>query len=481
MNEIKSIPPHDEQIEKAVLGCLLTCPACVAETNGLIPRAFYITAHQEISRAILSLKNRSMGVDTITVFNCLKECGKHEDVGGLQYLSQLYGESAVPAQFGDYLKKLNEYFERRQAISDSALIEQSARDLSYPIENLRRDREAMLEAGCNGIAGEERLDGVLESCAFNLQNKPAPIRPIFKLAGITISTPGNLSTVTAPSKVGKTALTTAMMAAPMAVDGADCLGVESSNPEKKCLLHFDTEQSRDDHWYLINGMLRRAGLTECPDWFHSFCLTGKPPREAWTLIQRAITATASLHGGILSIVIDGYADLANNVNDPEESNLLVSQLHDTAIKHDCPIIGILHFNPGTEKSRGHLGSQLERKSETNLILEKIDDVTTVYSTRQRRAPIPKGTGPYFRWDDEARMHVSCESKVSAKETAKTDTARMERDEVFGNRAAMRYSDMKTTLMGVFTKSDTTAERKIANWEKYGLIKKGVANLWEKAT
>jgi hypothetical protein len=35
------------------------------------------------------------------------------------------------------------------------------------------------------------------------------------------------------------------------------------------------------------------------------------------------------------------------------------------------IVGVIHFNPGGEKTRGHLGSQLERKAETNLRLDKV--------------------------------------------------------------------------------------------------------------
>ena len=75
---------------------------------------------------------------------------------------------------------------------------------------------------------------------------------------------------------------------------------------------------------------------------------------------------------------------------------------------------MIHFNPGSEKSRGHLGSQLERKAETNLILEKNkDEVTRIYSVKNRRAGIPKSEGPCFRYDEESRLHITCESSEAS--------------------------------------------------------------------
>jgi hypothetical protein len=119
-----------------------------------------------------------------------------------------------------------------------------------------------------------------------------------------------------------------------------------------------------------------------------------------------------------------------DVNDSAESNAFVAAYHDLAIRHKCPVIGVLHLNPGSEKSRGHLGSQLERKSETNLRLETDGEFTEIWSARQRRTPILKGSGPRFRWDDEVKMHVSVESGREARLAVKAETARTYADDVF---------------------------------------------------
>ena len=45
-------------------------------------------------------------------------------------------------------------------------------------------------------------------------------------------------------------------------------------------------------------------------------------------------------------MIDGVGDLAIDVNDTAESNGLVAELHALAIRFDCPIVCVLHENPG---------------------------------------------------------------------------------------------------------------------------------------
>ena len=70
---------------------------------------------------------------------------------------------------------------------------------------------------------------------------------------------------------------------------------------------------------------------------------------------------------------------------------------------------MLHENPGSDigKTRGHLGSQLERKAETNLRLSKDSSgVTTGYSEKSRGAHIPKDSGIRFAFDEKLAMHVT---------------------------------------------------------------------------
>ena len=256
---------------------------------------------------------------------------------------------------------------------------------------------------------------VLAKRLFNPLSVPPPLRTVYSLAGTTLSTPGNLSSITSSVKTGKTAATSAMLASsfPHSED-CDLLGFYSANPKNSAVIQIDSEQSPDDHWHVVNRMLRRVGLDKPPPWFYSYCLTGLGFKAALECFLEAIHIGFDRHGGIHSSLLDGITDLVSDVNDAAECNAFVSQMHGLTIQYDFPLIGVIHFNPGTEKTRGHLGSQFERKAETNLRLDKTNEVTTMWSDKQRRAPIPKGSGPSFCWSDDLQMHVSCDTTTNTR-------------------------------------------------------------------
>jgi hypothetical protein len=257
---------------------------------------------------------------------------------------------------------------------------------------------------------DDRIRRLLKARSFDPTKTPPPIRPVFTLNGIVICTPGNLTAITAQAKVGKSALVSAMVAAAMrpAEVETDCLTAEGLNAHGKALLYFDTEQSPDDFWHAVNRAKRRAKAESLPDWIHAYTVADLPAQTGRKALAIALADFAKVHGGIHSVIIDGVADLVLDVNDAEECNGFVAELHGMAIRYDCSIICVIHKNPGSDKTRGHLGSQIERKAETNLSMDKEDQITVIWSEKQRRAPIERKTGPRFRWDDQLKMHVTAD-------------------------------------------------------------------------
>lgn len=265
----------------------------------------------------------------------------------------------------------------------------------------------------------EELRTILKSRAFDI-TKPLPKpREIYSIAGTRICTPGNLTTIYSQAKTGKSSLVGAMLAATFTnpASSHDTLQVSGPNYGNHAVLHFDTEQSPYDWQQLVLTSLRRVDLADPPEWLLSHSLTGLPVLDAKQSVEQCIRDAHARFGGIHSIIIDGVADLVIDPNDPAECFPLVTRLHALAIEFDTAIISILHMNPGSEvKGRGHLGSQLERKSESNLTLTKDGDVSMVSSTKQRGKSIPADKAPSFRWSDERQMHVSTKTPESAKKS-----------------------------------------------------------------
>ena len=87
------LPPHDDESEKAVIGCQLSprrdSVSVVLEKTSGDTSIYYSLPHQEIQKVIFALASNSKPVDIITVQAGLKNAGLLGQVGGIAYLSQL--------------------------------------------------------------------------------------------------------------------------------------------------------------------------------------------------------------------------------------------------------------------------------------------------------------------------------------------------------------------------------------------------------
>jgi hypothetical protein len=310
----------------------------------------------------------------------------------------------------------------------------------------------------------------LEKRRFNFEDPPPEPEPRFWIQEKGIFTPGNIGVIQAQAGTGKSSLIAAMIAARICAENGndrDTLGV-TAEPGCGVLIHIDTEQSPFDHDSLIRRVLKRADVQALPSWLQSYTFAGMAAKELREAL-RALLWSAMIDG-IHSVIVDGVGDLVSDVNEAEECNAFVAELHAMAIQYETSIIGILHENPGTDngKGRGHLGSQLTRKAEAVLRLVKTDEVTTIFSQKARRAPILEKDAPRFRWCNEAGMHVS----VSAGEVstpAMQDALSLAAEAFQGDRR-LRWKDLFDRIVEARGCAKNTAERKIKQLEKLGVIK-----------
>ena len=314
----------------------------------------------------------------------------------------------------------------------------------------------------------------LAQVRFNIHTPPPLETAVFVLSnGTPTHTRGNISAITAQAKAGKSAFLTALAAGVITTKPDDCdlLGWRAVNPDNLPLAILDTEHSPTHNWKLGDRILRRAMLTES-EGLHLFRLAGVTIRELNAMLD-FLLKERKWH----SLFLDGTGDFVADVNDPEECNAFVARLHGLAIEHDTHIFNVLHLNPSSEtKSRGHLGSQLERKAETNLRIEKKDGVSIVYSDRNRGADIPKDTAPRFIWSAEHQMHISADNIGSVKLAASLEMLREQRDEAFriSEKSALFWKELRDALQKVpGVKSESAADRVLRGLKTHSLISQNI--------
>jgi hypothetical protein len=181
---------------------------------------------------------------------------------------------------------------------------------------------------------------------------------------IPIGTYGNFSFVQAPPKSKKTFF--ASLLASVYLSGGNNFGGNiRGHREGKCLIHFDTEQG---HWHSQRVFRRVLDMANVQDvgCYQTYALRTINYKTRIAFIEHILKENGDKNG---LVIIDGIADLVSDVNNLEESNLCVQKIMEWSAKFNCHIVTVIHSNYGSEKPTGHLGSFLEKKTETQIQLE----------------------------------------------------------------------------------------------------------------
>ena len=190
-----------------------------------------------------------------------------------------------------------------------------------------------------------------------------------------IGTYGNFSFISAPPKHKKTFLVSLLSAAYLGGDSKRFVGKIKGHRDDKCLYHFDTEQGRFHAQRTFRRVLDMCKLEhQC---FNTYGLRSLMYNERLALIEHVLKYSNDV--GV--VVIDGVADLVSDVNNIEESNMVVGKIMKWTEEYQCHIITVIHNNHNTNKPTGHLGSALEKKAETQILLEKDENNDSIIKVR----------------------------------------------------------------------------------------------------
>jgi hypothetical protein len=330
-----------------------------------------------------------------------------------------------------------------------------------------------------GAAEAPSWRAILDAHRVRRSERPKVIPPALVIDGAPIAKPGDITSINAQAKSGKTAFINGTVAAALVTETgakADTLGVTANpRPRGAVIVWFDTEQSDEDAWAGLDRAARRAGLEQEqePEWVRTYRLADYTPSELRAMLTDELAHLRAEGVPVWFVIVDGIADFCANPNDIEESQDVVREIRAHAIANTCPVICVIHRNEGDKADsspRGHLGKELLRKAACNISLEKADEITTVWCTKNRGAPILKKDGPRFKWSDRAGMHVTVASAGQASEDRKTTGLRDLVDDVLpAGSPPVSWAELKAGIIKARDYSPRTAEKKIEAIKDQGLI------------
>ncbi len=125
------VPPHSIDAERAVLGSILTDQRALPRIIDILePSAFYNTAHRTIYEAMLSMFERNVPIDMVSLVEELRRLGVLEQVGGATYIAELSTQVATAANVEHYARIVQEYDLKRRLLEVARDILQRAADPS---------------------------------------------------------------------------------------------------------------------------------------------------------------------------------------------------------------------------------------------------------------------------------------------------------------------------------------------------------------
>ena len=221
-----------------------------------------------------------------------------------------------------------------------------------------------LDRVMQGTEGVDLTDNILSLAEYYPDTKM-----ILTFKGVGFGAIGGIQFITGHQKNGKTFLMAQLMAA---ILNGSCerakqfipglqfneeLRGEYPNPS---VLYVDTEQEKENTAKVAKRVHWLCGwpLDVPNDRFNVVWLRAEDSNEGrWTKVKAAIDKYQPL-----AVFVDGIRDVLGDFNDLKESASLIDRcMTITTYKH-CTFWSVLHENPGSDKMRGHLGTEAANKA-----------------------------------------------------------------------------------------------------------------------
>lgn len=422
------LPPHNQDAERGVLGGILRDPDELSTVQQIIrAENFYFDAHQKIFQAICELADEHQPLDLVMLHERLNKKQVLEDIGGVDYLSDLWESVPTGANAEYHAKIVRDTAMVRSLIHAGTEMLRDAYDRTQSADELVAQAERkIMDIARAGMVGETRTlnQAVLEALSridsragkdpsdLSISGLPTGYHDLDQiLAGLHNS---ELVIIAARPSVGKTAFALNIVRNVVVDHGADSpvvLFVSLEMARVELAERLLCCQSRVDSHKVRKGHLNSDDIQKLMDAGDSLrrarlYLDDTPTRS---MIQIAATARRiqkkhERDGGLRLVVID-YLQLIEpeNRRDPRQEQVaqISRRLKFLARELEIPVIALAQVNRASEDRQDHTprlsdlreSGSLEQDADTVMILHRPgrfggeeDKVLEVHVAKQRNGP-----------------------------------------------------------------------------------------------
>lgn len=213
----------------------------------------------------------------------------------------------------------------------------------------------------------------LQSRKYKSGFVPPEEQIMFTINNKTIGCLSSFVTFQGMPKNGKSLFITSAIAS--AYCHHDIFGMKLNFPnDRKRLCFVDTESSDFDFYKTLERIRKQMYSDFIPHNLDAYCFREDAPKDILEMIEIYLEE----HSDCSVLVIDGILDLISDFNNIEMSFNLIQWLKRITKKYQLLILCVLHLGKSTAKnSVGHIGSYLDRKSQSVLTIEKNKERNTI--------------------------------------------------------------------------------------------------------
>lgn len=158
------IPPQAKDLEEKVLGAIMMVPEAIDRVLEFITdESFYVSAHQDIFRCMVSLHQKGQPTDISMVVEELRRVEKLEMVGGPYYVTQLTNKVVSAASIESHAKIIAQKFLGREMIRvGMEMVNEAYEDSTDVFQMLDEAEQQLMSLGQKHVNGEVKgIDSVL--------------------------------------------------------------------------------------------------------------------------------------------------------------------------------------------------------------------------------------------------------------------------------------------------------------------------------
>lgn len=198
--------------------------------------------------------------------------------------------------------------------------------------------------------------------AFDWRNPDYTLKPLVTHDGAPVVSEGELTIIAGAKKTYKSHIAYSIALAAM---GAPCVGFESAVSSSAQVALFDTEQPSSRLSHGIRKMSTHLGVKNIDAYLNVRHWKGEAP----AMMRECLPGFIAKYMPKI-VILDGIADFVDDVNSIVESRQVVELLQSCAEEYNCAIVAIIHYNPYSQKERGHLGTILANKTDGYISLSR---------------------------------------------------------------------------------------------------------------